>query len=48
MVMAKLAVAVLLTASVTFTTKLDVPDEVGVPLIVPFEASVRPTGSVPL
>ena len=36
-----------LLVSVAVTVKLNVPVAVGVPLIVPFEASDRPVGNVP-
>jgi hypothetical protein len=47
--MLRFAVAVLLSASVTFTVKLDVPVAEGVPEITPVLAfSVRPAGKLPL
>ena len=41
------AVAVWLAASCTFTVKLLVPEPVGVPVIAPVLAKVRPAGRVP-
>jgi hypothetical protein len=48
MVMESVAVAVLEAESVTFTVKVEVPDDVGVPLIIPAVERVRLAGSEPL
>jgi hypothetical protein len=47
MVILKAAVVELWLASVTFATKLLLPDPVGVPLICPLLLRVRPAGKLP-